>query len=248
MALTIADCDLQNASRDASWGCQAHGSRGRTFPGIDSLTTIPPSFPTIVQGIATFLSSAHAHTRLNTLTAAPHLHTNSRRLLLAISNYFNFTSRPVYSVSNHGLRHCTPLLNLQISSPPPSASTVTRRRRRLHSHPHGAAQNSSDMDPMDADSPTQDGQPSPPPRRPSSNPTLGSASTPTSGAPRPPLPRPTPTAGTPAQPDTSSASTGTPNNAQEPSITAAPSSKRRRGLGVVTPNACTECRKKRAKV
>jgi len=25
-------------------------------------------------------------------------------------------------------------------------------------------------------------------------------------------------------------------------------SKRRRGLGVVTPNACTECRKKRAKV
>jgi hypothetical protein len=25
-------------------------------------------------------------------------------------------------------------------------------------------------------------------------------------------------------------------------------SKRRRGLGLVTPNACTECRKKRAKV
>lgn len=30
--------------------------------------------------------------------------------------------------------------------------------------------------------------------------------------------------------------------------TATLASKRRRGLGVVTPNACTECRKKRAKV
>lgn len=32
------------------------------------------------------------------------------------------------------------------------------------------------------------------------------------------------------------------------SVTNPVNSKRRRGLGVVTPNACTECRKKRAKV
>ncbi len=31
-------------------------------------------------------------------------------------------------------------------------------------------------------------------------------------------------------------------------LAAGQQSKRRRGLGVVTPNACTECRKKRAKV
>ncbi|TKW54176.1 hypothetical protein CTA1_4549 [Colletotrichum tanaceti] len=42
------------------------------------------------------------------------------------------------------------------------------------------------------------------------------------------------------------------NSAPTPSVSgssgAGQLSKRRRGLGVVTPNACTECRKKRAKV
>ena len=43
--------------------------------------------------------------------------------------------------------------------------------------------------------------------------------------------------------NTPSTASGTATN-----ITHTQNSKRRRGLGVVTPNACTECRKKRAKV
>ncbi|PSR84446.1 fungal-specific transcription factor domain-domain-containing protein [Coniella lustricola] len=54
-------------------------------------------------------------------------------------------------------------------------------------------------------------------------------------------------AGTPGQLDSSSGASGTPNTASGPVTVATSSSKRRRGLGVVTPNACTECRKKRAK-
>jgi hypothetical protein len=49
---------------------------------------------------------------------------------------------------------------------------------------------------------------------------------------------------------TSAQSSTTPSTVSGPPTNAAHSqnSKRRRGLGVVTPNACTECRKKRAKV
>lgn len=54
------------------------------------------------------------------------------------------------------------------------------------------------------------------------------------GGGRKPPPPPTPLA-----PHSGSATSGD---------TSAQGSKRKRGLGVVTPNACTECRKKRAKV
>ena len=50
---------------------------------------------------------------------------------------------------------------------------------------------------------------------------------------------------------TSVHSSNTPSTASGPAtanVTHTQNSKRRRGLGVVTPNACTECRKKRAKV
>ena len=49
---------------------------------------------------------------------------------------------------------------------------------------------------------------------------------------------------------TSVQSSNTPSTASgnAPIVTHSQNSKRRRGLGVVTPNACTECRKKRAKV
>lgn len=66
-----------------------------------------------------------------------------------------------------------------------------------------------------------------------------SASNPSAGTPA--------TAGTTQTADTSS-SAGTPNAPPAPSLSSTTASKRRRGLGVVTPNACTECRKKRAKV
>ncbi|KAG8161184.1 hypothetical protein KVR01_009448 [Diaporthe batatas] len=61
-----------------------------------------------------------------------------------------------------------------------------------------------------------------------------------------------PSAGTPATAATAhtadtSSSAGTPNAPPAPSHATNVASKRRRGLGVVTPNACTECRKKRAK-
>lgn len=47
----------------------------------------------------------------------------------------------------------------------------------------------------------------------------------------------------------SSASSAPPSSSTQGSdVTSAASSKKKRGLGVVTPNACTECRKKRAKV
>ncbi|POS74543.1 hypothetical protein DHEL01_v207067 [Diaporthe helianthi] len=65
-----------------------------------------------------------------------------------------------------------------------------------------------------------------------------SASNPSAGTPA--------TAGTAHTADTSS-SAGTPNAPPAPSLASTVASKRRRGLGVVTPNACTECRKKRAK-
>ncbi|KAK7720284.1 hypothetical protein SLS63_009956 [Diaporthe eres] len=54
------------------------------------------------------------------------------------------------------------------------------------------------------------------------------------------------TGGTGGTADTSS-SGGTPNAPPPTSLSNSAASKRRRGLGVVTPNACTECRKKRAK-
>ena len=50
---------------------------------------------------------------------------------------------------------------------------------------------------------------------------------------------PTPTASVQSSSNPSNSTTATPS---------LQNSKRRRGLGVVTPNACTECRKKRAKV
>ncbi|KAH8744501.1 hypothetical protein F5883DRAFT_22806 [Diaporthe sp. PMI_573] len=55
------------------------------------------------------------------------------------------------------------------------------------------------------------------------------------------------TANTTQTADTSS-STGTPNAPPATSLSSTAVSRRRRGLGMVTRNACTECRKKRAKV
>ena len=91
------------------------------------------------------------------------------------------------------------------------------------------------MDPMDEDKPAEShSKPSPPPPP----------------APLRPSPATTPSAAPSAvatgkhpapDPSPSSAASTTAGPAQVPS-------KRRRGLGIVTPNACTECRKKRAKV
>ncbi|KUI54136.1 Conidial development protein fluffy [Cytospora mali] len=59
---------------------------------------------------------------------------------------------------------------------------------------------------------------------------------------------PTTTAGAVQAGDSSSTASTTPNAAHPPvHRPGSAASKRRRGLGVVTPNACTECRKKRAK-
>lgn len=132
------------------------------------------------------------------------------------------------------------------------------------------------MDPMDEDSPqphhqqehqqkphSQEDQqqqqqlqkqPSDTPSQPNSAST--STTTPSGATPSAIHPPPRrPSAGTPASTgaqgqaaDSSSSTTvGTPN-APSASLPASAPSKRRRGLGVVTPNACTECRKKRAKV
>ena len=62
-----------------------------------------------------------------------------------------------------------------------------------------------------------------------------------------------PSASTPATANTTqttdtSSSAGTPNTATATSLSSTAASKRRRGLGMVTRNACSECRKKRAKV
>ncbi|KAF4119954.1 Fungal specific transcription factor domain [Geosmithia morbida] len=58
--------------------------------------------------------------------------------------------------------------------------------------------------------------------------------------------------GTPSQSHLTPSATGASSTASQPSgqggSSASQSSKRKRGLGIVTPNACTECRKKRAKV
>lgn len=56
--------------------------------------------------------------------------------------------------------------------------------------------------------------------------------------------------GTPSQSHPTPAATGSSSAASHPASQGSSShnSKRRRGLGVVTPTACTECRKKRAKV
>ncbi|KAF3759972.1 regulation of conidiation [Cryphonectria parasitica EP155] len=119
---------------------------------------------------------------------------------------------------------------------------------------------------MDEDSPQQQQPPppqqSPPPSHersvtPSSTihatTTTATTANTTPGPPPPPPSWPI-ASGTPGQFDSSSASgtSGTPNatasGSVAPASSAGPaSSKRRRGLGVVTPNACTECRKKRAK-
>ncbi|KAK4178263.1 fungal-specific transcription factor domain-containing protein [Triangularia setosa] len=71
---------------------------------------------------------------------------------------------------------------------------------------------------------------------------------PDGGNPVPSLPPPTPGGPNPA-PAHSSSSAATPSSASAagPASQHTGVSKRRRGLGVVTPNACTECRKKRAK-
>ncbi|KAK5656410.1 hypothetical protein OQA88_4791 [Cercophora sp. LCS_1] len=79
------------------------------------------------------------------------------------------------------------------------------------------------MDPMDEDTPSENH----PPQSPSAAPSGSGV-----GA-KHPIPGPSPS---------SAASTGGPSGAGIQGV-----SKRRRGLGVVTPNACTECRKKRAK-
>lgn len=57
----------------------------------------------------------------------------------------------------------------------------------------------------------------------------------------------TPPPGSTSSGNNTALSPGTPA-APAGSATAPNASKRKRGLGVVTPNACTECRKKRAKV
>jgi hypothetical protein len=54
--------------------------------------------------------------------------------------------------------------------------------------------------------------------------------------------------GTPSQSHSTPAATGSSASAAGAQSSGTQNSKRRRGLGVVTPNACTECRKKRAKV
>ncbi|KAJ0123814.1 hypothetical protein J7T55_012284 [Diaporthe amygdali] len=102
------------------------------------------------------------------------------------------------------------------------------------------------MDAMDQDSPPPDDTPS--------SKTHDSGATPvstthTTGASTASASNPSGTpaaAGTTQTADTSS-SAGTPNAPTAASASSAAASKRRRGLGVVTPNACTECRKKRAK-
>ena len=91
------------------------------------------------------------------------------------------------------------------------------------------------MDPMDEDKPAlSHGQPPPPPyqapRRPSY---AASPSTAPSAVATGKHPAPDPSSPSAASP------AGGPGQV---------SSKRRRGIGIVTPNACTECRKKRAKV
>ncbi|KAL1851050.1 hypothetical protein Daus18300_012659 [Diaporthe australafricana] len=103
------------------------------------------------------------------------------------------------------------------------------------------------VDPMDQDSPAPEDTPSSNPHDSGATPasttqttgaSTASATNPSAGTPA--------TAGTTNTADTSS-SAGTPNPPNAASASSAAASKRRRGLGVVTPNACTECRKKRAK-
>jgi hypothetical protein len=66
------------------------------------------------------------------------------------------------------------------------------------------------------------------------------------GGPNPPSPAPRsdPASG----PNHSAAAPGSSPRGSSTTVTHAVPSKRKRGLGIVTPNACTECRKKRAKV
>ncbi|KAG7140702.1 Conidial development protein fluffy like [Verticillium longisporum] len=66
-----------------------------------------------------------------------------------------------------------------------------------------------------------------------------------SAAPSAPQTNSTPSAPSSSGPPSVGPSGSTP--AQQPPTSHNPLSKRRRGLGIVTPNACTECRKKRAK-
>ncbi|KAI3400743.1 hypothetical protein diail_1952 [Diaporthe ilicicola] len=103
------------------------------------------------------------------------------------------------------------------------------------------------MDAMDHDSPPAEDTPSSNPHDSGATPasttqttgvSTASATNPSAGTPA--------TAGTTQTADTSS-SGGTPNAPTAAPVSSAAASKRRRGLGVVTPNACTECRKKRAK-
>lgn len=110
------------------------------------------------------------------------------------------------------------------------------------------ARTSSMDDSMDQDSPAPEDTPSSNPHDSGATPvsttqttgaSTASASNPSGSTPA--------TGGTTGTADTSS-SAGTPNAPLPASLSSAAASKRRRGLGVVTPNACTECRKKRAKV
>ncbi|KAL2278314.1 hypothetical protein FJTKL_14578 [Diaporthe vaccinii] len=109
------------------------------------------------------------------------------------------------------------------------------------------ARTSSMDDSMDQDSPAPEDTPSSNPHDSGATPvsttqttgaSTASASNPSGSTPA--------TGGTTGTADTSS-SAGTPNAPPPASLSSAAASKRRRGLGVVTPNACTECRKKRAK-
>jgi len=66
--------------------------------------------------------------------------------------------------------------------------------------------------------------------------------------PRQPVPPTTPSAKDPTTASNTSAAPAAASSASSASVPPVVPSKRRRGYGVVTPNACTECRKKRSKV
>lgn len=135
-------------------------------------------------------------------------------------------------------------------NPPPSFAPATHyplRHAHLPMASEKRARTSSMDDSMDQDSPAPEDTPSSNPHDSGATPlsttqttgaSTASASNPSANTPA--------TAGTAQTADTSS-SAGTPN-APPPTSLSTAASKRRRGLGVVTPNACTECRKKRAKV
>lgn len=107
---------------------------------------------------------------------------------------------------------------------------MTSPRLELLTGAPGGCLRHTAMDPMDVSDGLPPPPPTQPPRRPS--PAISPSAAPSAVA----------TGKHPApEPSTSSAASTTGGPGQVPS-------KRRRGIGIVTPIACTECRKKRAKV